>query len=80
VNRDILNELELNEELKSKTDRELIEFNIRQTNQICQRCVSEDKRVSTLEKKVSGLTIAIVVLAVSAGGGTYGLVQYMLGG
>ena len=75
--KELLNELDFDKKIKTKPDRELLEFIAEQVYDICKRCDVEDKRITYLEdnrlpsveKNVFRITIALVALVVGSGGG-----------
>jgi len=69
---EILNDLELEKRIKTMSDRELAEFNVRQTFEISGRCVRHNKRIKALEdgnKAASsitgGITGAVTAIVIS---------------
>jgi hypothetical protein len=79
VNKEILNEIDFeNEARKMKLEGNLDIFIARQVYDMCKRCEVLEKRASHNASNITKLTIAVIVLACTTGGGAYSIVKFLL--
>jgi len=79
MSREILNEIDFKNEIQDMKKEGTLDIWIAEhVYQMCQRCDLHDKMIRRNSKMIYRLTIAMVILACSVGGG-YGL-EKLLGG